>query len=316
MKKMIIVALAILIFFTYNQAVNSKYSNPDLVPDLFRGLSGKLKVILCTPNTPVLSKTLPGLRFHCETESGSPVVSEEGGAPTKPGIYKFSVELSQKIFSIFEDLRLITLIPFSAKKNGRIGNYILGNWPYEVRTLVPLSPAYANPPGFIEVTRENSNLYVSEHFKLGDFLTKDQPNVWPKYMLLSSSLIDKLELIIDELEREGCDVKHMTVMSGFRTPRYNKTGGDTGGRGKLSRHMYGDAADIFVDNDRDGWTDDITGDGRVDIHDAKLLAKVAERIETHYPTLVGGLGIYPARNGHGPFIHVDVRGRKARWGEI
>ncbi len=110
--------------------------------------------------------------------------------------------------------------------------------------------AYAIPAGFVEVTAENRNLPVSEHFTLGDFLTKDQPGVWPKYLLLDARLVDKLELIIDELEREGYPVEHLAIMSGFRTPRYNQVGGQASGRGKLSRHMYGDATDVFVDNDR------------------------------------------------------------------
>jgi hypothetical protein len=29
--------------------------------------------------------------------------------------------------------------------------------------------------------------------------------------------------------------------------------------------------------------------------------------------LIGGLGKYPSTASHGPFVHVDVRGRKARW---
>jgi len=36
--------------------------------------------------------------------------------------------------------------------------------------------------------------------RLRDFLTKDQPNVWPKYLLLNPKLLDKLELTIQELE--------------------------------------------------------------------------------------------------------------------
>jgi hypothetical protein len=77
--------------------------------------------------------------------------------------------------------------------------------------------------------------------------------------------------------------------------------------------MYGDAADFFVDNDQDGWTDDINGDGKVDLKDAEIMAAAAERVERKYPTLVGGIGIYKACCGHGPFVHVDVRGIRARW---
>jgi hypothetical protein len=38
------------------------------------------------------------------------------------------------------------------------------------------------------------------------------------------------------------------------------------------------------------------------------------RVEEAYPELIGGLGMYKATRQHGPFIHVDVRGNRARWG--
>src|SRR5678816_4706945 len=84
-----------------------------------------------------------------------------------------------------------------------------------------------------------------------------QYDVWPKYLLVEPKLLDKLELTIAELEKEGHHVDHVFVMSGFRTPRYNEGGGNTGGRANLSRHMYGDASDVYVDNDRDGQPDDL-----------------------------------------------------------
>ena len=116
-----------------------------------------------------------------------------------------------------------------------------------------MSAAYANPDGFIEVTPENADTHVSEHFRLRDFLTHDQANVWPKYLVLREALVDKLELVIAESGGAAAiRCSHMTVMSGFRTPQYNATGGNTGGRDELSRHMYGDASDVFVDNDGDG----------------------------------------------------------------
>src|SRR5439155_2330014 len=114
-------------------------------------------------------------------------------------------------------------------------------------------------------------------------------------------LLDKLERTVAELEKEGHHVDHVFVMSGFRTPRYNKGGGNTGGRANLSRHMYGDASDVYVDNDRDGQPDDLNGDGRVDTQDAKIFADAAEKVEREYPALVGGIGIYKACCGHGPF---------------
>jgi hypothetical protein len=44
-----------------------------------------------------------------------------------------------------------------------------------------------------------------------------------------------------------------------------------------------------------------------------VLARAAERVEAAHPALVGGVGIYKACCGHGPFTHVDVRGYRARW---
>jgi hypothetical protein len=208
----------------------------------------------------------------------------------------------------------ITLRPFSDKVKGRVGKYLLGYWPSERRRV--RSPLYANPDGFIEVTQENQDTPVSEHFRLRDFLTKDQHNVWPKYLVLDMRLIDKLELVIDDLVSHGFDVQHLAVMSGFRTPSYNRKGVGRGGRADASRHQYGDAADVFVDNDRDGRMDDVNRDGRVNTRDARLLLEAVERVEREYPGLAGGAGVYAATRAHGPFTHIDARGTRARWGRI
>ena len=284
--------------------------------DTLRGRSGKLQAAFRAPGDTLTSeketqRPAPDMSARFETPSGAEVVSEDFTAPQDPGVYKLAVELNKAKRPI-DDLRVITLVPFAEKKKDRIGLYYLGRWPFESGKAPP-RPSYANPTGFIEVTRENQGTPVSEHFKLRDFLTKDQYGVWPKYLLLDSRLLDKLELIIQELEAEGHHVEHVHVMSGFRTPIYNHSGGNTGGRASLSRHMYGDASDIWVDNDGDGMMDDLNGDGRVDEADAEVIARAAERVEAKYPALVGGVGIYRACCGHGPFTHVDVRGYRARW---
>ena len=287
------------------------------------------------PKTPYLNEALLGflnplrgesgeVRFHPVTP-GEQVATAPGGtqvviggsprpdftAPEEAGIYKMAVEIN-KITKAIEDISIVTLVPRSQKRGGRIGSYQLGTWPWE-QGGKPRSERYAPPEGFIEVTPENQDFHVSEHFRLRDFLTKDQRNVWPKYLLLDPLLVDKLELTIQELERMGVKVEHVTVMSGFRTPRYNHSGGNTAGRANLSRHMYGDASDIFVDNDRNGNMDDINRDGRVDTRDAEMVGQAAERVERKHRALVGGIGVYSACCGHGPFTHIDVRGVRARW---
>jgi hypothetical protein len=204
----------------------------------------------------------------------------------------------------------VNLVPFTMKERGRVGTYRMGEWPGERRAV---GPNYENPPGFIEVTQDNRDTQVSRHFRLRDFLTKDQGAVWPKYLVLQEGLIDKLELAIKEMRALGHQVSHVSVMSGFRTPQYNQQGVGAGGRASASRHQYGDAADVFVDNDRDGRMDDLNGDGRIDTRDARLMAQALESVERQHPDLVGGIGIYPATSAHGPFVHVDVRGVRARW---
>jgi uncharacterized protein YcbK (DUF882 family) len=271
-----------------------------------RGESGSVRYAPVLPGQPIVPGAPGAAQTVIEGEARSDFT-----APEKTGIYAFAIALNRTMRAI-EGISIVTLVPRTEKRGGRIGSYRLGSWPWESGGT-PRSERYAPPEGFIEVTPENQNFAVSEHFKLRDFLTKDQPNVWPKYLLLQPRLVDKLELTIQELEREGIPVDHVHVMSGFRTPQYNHTGGNTEGRANLSRHMYGDAADVYVDNNRDGYPDDITGDGRVTVTDAERLAQAAEIVERRYPSLAGGIGVYPACCGHGPFTHIDVRGFRARW---
>ena len=264
-----------------------------LVDDSLRGRSGKLLVRLVARARATLAVPLFEQLFG-------------DTAFQRPGLYALQDSTRVQSFTF------IALRPFSDKQNGRVGGYRIGFWPQERGRRA--SDAYDNPDGFIEITPENQDTQISEHFRLRDFLTHDQQNVWPKYLVLNEDLVDKLELVINELQRTGVAVSRMSVMSGFRTPWYNRNGGRTGGRAELSRHMYGDAADVFVDNNGDGRMDDLNRDGRVDARDARVLQKAVERVDLLHPELVGGVGVYRANRAHGPFAHVDVRGWRARWG--
>jgi hypothetical protein len=263
------------------------------ISDTLRGRSGKL-----------MARFLPYL-----ARLDIPILSAMVGdsVARTPGVHVLRDSSRSSLFTF------ITLRPFSDKVKGRLGGYRMGYWPFERRKV--RSEAYAGLDGFIEVTRENQDTQVSEHFRLRDFLTKDQRDVWPKYLVLDTKLVDKLELIIDDLVGRGYDVRHVSVMSGFRTPQYNQKGVGRG-RADASRHQYGDAADVFVDNDRDGRMDDLNRDGRIDTRDARILLGAVDRVEAEYPGLVGGAGVYGATRAHGPFTHIDARGSRARWGRI
>jgi len=273
-------------------AANARSARLHTADDSLRGRSGKLLMRLVTRARATLA-----LPFFARFFGDSAV--------ERPGLYSLPDSILAHPFTF------IALRPFSDKQKGRVGPYRIGFWPSERGRLT--TDAYENPDGFIEVTPDNQNMQVSEHFKLSDFLTHDQHDVWPKYLVLNEDLVDKLELVIDRLQQNGINVQHMTVMSGFRTPWYNRHGGRVGGRAELSRHMYGDAADVYVDNGK-GRMADLNHDGRVDSRDAKVILKAVEQVEREHPELSGGVGVYRGTRAHGPFAHIDVRGWRARWG--
>jgi hypothetical protein len=257
------------------------------VADSLFGLSGKLRVRFLSQS---LSAALPQLSR----------VLDRG-----PGIYAAKPDTAKAPFAF------VALHPFSAKRGDRMGAYRMGFWPAEMRLVS--SAGYENPEGFIEVTKENQDLFVSEHFQLRDFITHDQTDVWPKYLVLREALLDKLELVISDLNVHGVPVSKMIVMSGFRTPHHNQYGIGEDGGARDSRHQFGDGADIIIDSDGNGRMDDLNFDGRIDIRDVDEVLQSVDRIERLYPDLIGGVGRYAAMGPRGPFAHIDVRGYRARW---
>jgi len=258
----------------------------DFAVDTLLGASGKLRArFLPVTQARELSRLLESLR----------VSDAEGGLLTRVA-----------------SMHVLPIVPFGFKVRGRVGSYRMGYWPGEPASYI--SGAYDLPEGFIMVTPANRDLRVSEHFRLRDFVTKDQADVWPKYVVLREVLLDKLELVIEQLRVDGHPVQGLKVMSGFRHPFYNMQGVGAGGRALDSRHIHGDAADVFVDDDGDGVMDDLDGDGRITVKDGDVIVAAVEQVERAYPWLTGGMGRYTETHAHGPFVHIDVRGRPVRWG--
>jgi uncharacterized protein YcbK (DUF882 family) len=123
-------------------------------------------------------------------------------------------------------------------------------------------------------------------------------------------LIQVLEDVLAGVQAQGHDVETLHVMSAFRTPFYNRS---IGNNTVYSRHLYGDAADIFVDADGNSWMDDLNGDGRVTKADARVLAGIINDVAGKNGSFHGGLGTYGPASHRGPFVHLDLRGYKARW---
>lgn len=168
------------------------------------------------------------------------------------------------------------------------------------------------PEGLIRLTEEDLDAPVSPSFTIGQFLCKQQPGHWPKFVLVSPTMLLRLEAVLDEMQADGLtDAESLFVMSGYRTPFYNTAIRSA----RLSRHMYGDAADVYPDVEgNDSVMDDLDGDGRVTRADAEFLYDYAEDLFAAKDLPEGGIGAYGANAVHGPFVHIDGRGTRARWG--
>ncbi|MGY6554979.1 MAG: hypothetical protein ACXIUM_10710 [Wenzhouxiangella sp.] len=226
-------------------------------------------------------------------------------APETPGLYPIRIAPAGRSPMT---LQVLTQVPLEEKADGWLNGYRIGQYPDR-----PLrdNPIYLAPPGKIEVTQELMDLPVSPNFTLGQFVGKQQPEHWPKYMILREGLIAKLELILAEVNARGIRANTFAILSGHRTPWYNNAIGN----GLFSRHVWGGAADIFIDNSGNGRMDDLNGDGQVDVGDAQLLIDIIEDMyrDGRFGELQGGLGLYGPRPHRGPFVHVDARGHEARW---
>lgn len=206
-------------------------------------------------------------------------------------------------------LTVINLVPYSRMHAGLLEGYRIGEY-----ALLPMRGmrSYERPKGFMRLTEHNRDLWVSDHYRLRDFQCKLDGR--SKFLVLRTEALVKLELLQHVLEtRHHLHFARFVIMSGYRTPYYNAMIGNETSR---SRHLYGDAMDIYIDENHDGNMDDVNHDGRVNAEDARFLLHVAEAIDKsqQWGWLKGGAGVYHANRAHGPYLHVDARGYVARWG--
>ena len=217
-------------------------------------------------------------------------------APARPGA--FWLVLSRAgVADTVADLALLVEYPMPNARATGINGYHLGRWPKDGGGIVPR--------GFVEVRKRLSDFPLSPHLRLSDFVVHDEQDDYPRYLHVREPLLDKIELVVSEVAQmrgvPASSVK-LNVASGFRSPSYN---GSLASSASDSRHMYGDAADVAIDANNDGRLTEI---------DARLVAAAAEIVERRYPDLVGGIGLYITPNGAGwPYVHIDVRGTRARW---
>ncbi len=228
-------------------------------------------------------------------------------APREPGLRILRISSAE----VQDEIRLnvFVTVPRARVAHQALNGYAIGSYP----SSAIVQGARVEPPtGFIEVTRENLDVPVSPRFRLGQFLCK-QSGGFPKYVVLDERLPGKLEALLDALHAAGTPASTLTIMSGYRTPAYNRS---IGNETSFSRHLWGAAADVFVDESpRDERMDDLDGNGIVDVRDSEKLFALADALDRDPPEdwFVGGAGYYPPTDAHGPFVHVDVRSFAARW---
>lgn len=226
-------------------------------------------------------------------------------APAAPGVSFLEIVVPQTSSTM--RVGVWVLVPFAQLQGEYLNRYRIGRYPERTANGHGRQQA---PVGFIEVTEANQNILLTPNFQLKQFLCR-QEGAFPKYVVLRERLLLALEFILQKVKAAGFKAETLAVLSGYRTPFYN----DGLENASLSRHIYGDAADVFIDANHDGRMDDLDDDGDVDRQDVKILYDLIDRLSAREDFLpfTGGLGWYKKTQAHDGFVHIDTRGEKARW---
>jgi hypothetical protein len=249
----------------------------------------------------------PGSGYRAHPTAGKLVQLDKGRwvwtSPNAPGRYPIQVVDPDGGDAV--TLEAFVLVPYDRLRGEFLNGYRIGRYP-EKRL-----PGFSSPAGFVEVTKENENVFVSPHFRLKQFLCKQPTDSPRKYVVLNERLLLALEYALKQVNEAGYPATTFCIMSGYRTPAYNRSIGDV----PFSMHQLGAAADIYIDEKGTSVMHDPSGDGLSEIRDAKVLYRLIEDAAARPEAqgLIGGLGKYPSTVAHPSFVHVDVRDRKARW---
>jgi hypothetical protein len=210
------------------------------------------------------------------------------------------------------------LVPakFDPEGSGAINGYPIGVYPREDEPGVKAAVAshrdkYKPPEWFVPVTAETADLRVSQHFRLREFI----PNVSldkTVYFPFNYDLVRMLQAIRAGLIEAEIKAPIIRIVRGYLSPyeadRLRRQGVSVL---KWNRYQYGDAVLFIVDGNLDDKMDDVTGDGEVDVRDAKAVANVVRKVQDELD-MPGWLGVFARRADQTlpetPMVGFDLRG--------
>lgn len=230
-------------------------------------------------------------------------------AHAKSGHYQATIRKKNNDSSASEIKINVFVLHSRSEKNGQyLEEFKIGYYP---EIPADKKSYYSKPDGFLKIDESILDVNLTPHFKVKQFLTK-QTNQLPQFIAIQESLLLKLEFFLEEVNKAGYAAETFGIVSLYRTPYFNKK---IGNNTDLSRHLFGDAADIYIDNNGDGWMDDLNGDGQSTKADADLLYDLAVKFDQkkEYAQLQGGVCSYKGNGVRGPFLHIDARGFHVNW---
>lgn len=158
-----------------------------------------------------------------------------------------------------------------------------------------------SPEKFFVLKKKDLYRKVAGHLRIRDLFAVDAEgraafyfSRKPLYWGIDPAILYKVVELRQELEKRGMDAEAFHCNYGYRHPVLNEAVGGA----SLSRHIAGDALDLVIG--------DINQDGEVNSRDKKIVLDLCERkiIDGR-----GGIGRYPGTQ----VIHLDLRGKRARW---
>jgi len=223
--------------------------------------------------------------------------------PQEIGLHKLRLVDGTK--NVLLNLNLFVLTPVSQIEGGAINGFKMGTYP------PPLGEGgkYERPRGLIEITKENFQTQLSPHFKLSQFTSLRRGK--QEYIVIREVLLLKLEYLLKEINNAGIPARTIRIRKAYLTPEKNALKGNA----IYSRHIYGDAAQIIIDENNDGIMDDVNGDGKTDMKDARWLFELIDKLSGRkdYQRFEGGLAHYKLNKKFGGYVYIDARGNKVRY---